>query len=159
MFNPLGRESRRYFVSLMRHKYFVFLASRRVGGISLFQALVHDASKFLPSEYIPYARWFYGGKKNRREFDVALLHHKNRNPHHFEYWIGRQEVGVRGIQALPMPEKYLRELIADWMGAQRAYNEGSVGDYRSWYEKNRQAIKFHPETEARFLAITAELFE
>jgi hypothetical protein len=143
----------------MRHKYYVFLACRRVGGIPIWRALFHDWSKFLPGEYIPYAQWFYGGKKNRAEWEAALLHHKNRNPHHFEYWISRQELGVRGTQALPMPETYLRELVADWMGAQQAYNKGSTGDYRMWYEKNRQAIRFHPDTEKRFLEITAELFE
>lgn len=50
----------KYLVYLIRHKYYVFMAGFSV-GCSLWQIVVHDWSKFLPSEWIPYARYFYRG--------------------------------------------------------------------------------------------------
>lgn len=47
-----------YFWYVVRHKWYVFLACRREGLWWL--GIVHDWSKFLPSEFFPYARHFYG---------------------------------------------------------------------------------------------------
>lgn len=46
-----------------------------------------------------------------------------------------------------MPEKYLREMIADWIGAGRAQGHGD--DVEGWYAKNKENMVLHPETRAR----------
>lgn len=47
-----------YFWYVVRHKYWVFLACCR-RGVPL-QGIVHDYSKFFPSEWFPYVEFFYG---------------------------------------------------------------------------------------------------
>lgn len=171
----------------LKHKWFLLLASRKT-GVGLWQALIHDLSKFTPAELPAYGRQFCGDKGDPQGFARTWLHHQNTNPHHWEYWVPRTDHSQkptvparicchdhaidqnsihRGdkelipeflthVQArlvcdilnapgpLPMPEKYVREMVADWMGASRAYT-GSW-DMRSWLDKNLPKMRLHPET-------------
>lgn len=137
----------KYLTLLMKHKWFVFLACLRV-GVPVWRGLVHDASKFSSSEFMQYAKYSFGGKKNGDEFAAAWLHHQNCNPHHWEYWISRSahKFGPSTDEnyCLPMPETYVREMVADWMGASRAYT-GSW-DMTDWLKKNLPKIKLHPNS-------------
>ena len=49
------------------------------------------------------------------------------------------------LQPLPMPDRYRREMLADWRGAGRAYGNP---DTRKWYEKHKHKIIIHAETRA-----------
>lgn len=49
----------RYLTYVLRHKWFVFVAGLK-RGVPIGQLIVHDWSKFLPSEWWPYADYFYG---------------------------------------------------------------------------------------------------
>jgi len=135
-----------YFKYIIRHKWFVMIASQKIGA-SLWLALIHDASKFLPSEWMPYANTFYksDGSKQYDEtpaFNVAWLKHQHRNPHHWQHWILRMDSGNTVAQEIPM--RYVLEMVADWMGAGRAI----TGKWESaeWYEKNRDKIVLHEKT-------------
>jgi hypothetical protein len=133
---------------LLRHKWFVLLACRRTGA-GLWRGLVHDLSKFLPSEWFAYAATFYAADGTSRyapdeQFDAAWLHHQRRNRHHWQYWVLLQDGGRE--KPLPMPERFVREMVADWMGAGLAQ---SKKDTRAWYLANRQNMRLHPLTEAR----------
>lgn len=135
-----------YFKYIMRHKWFVMISSQKIGA-SMWQALIHDASKFLPSEWIPYANTFYksDGSKQYDEtpaFNVAWLKHQHRNPHHWQHWILRMDSGNTVAQEIPM--RYVLEMIADWMGAGRAI----TGKWESaeWYANNRDKIVLHDKT-------------
>ena len=134
--------------SLLRHKWFVFLACLK-WGVPLRRAITHDWTKFLPLEWLPYTHAFYNPDGSRRqernttvEFSYAWNHHEKHNPHHWGYWIiasgdyGKTEV-------LPMPETYVREMLADWEGAGRAYGNGNPIE---WYEKNGKKMVFHDDT-------------
>lgn len=46
----------------------------------------------------------------------------------------------------PMPDVYIREMVADWRGAGRAAGKT---DTAAWYEKNRDKIILHPDTRQR----------
>jgi hypothetical protein len=81
----------------------------------IWRGLVHDMSKFLPSEWITYAEYFYGNLRSTEFFDLqarygcaelapwgesiedlfslSWLRHQHRNPHHWQYWILRNDDG------------------------------------------------------------------
>lgn len=147
----------KYLSYVIRHKWFVFLAACRLGVPLL--GLVHDLSKFSPDEWIPYTNFFYGdGAKPRRDktgyykptdtgdqaFDFAWLLHQKRNRHHWQWWILPEDNG--GVKVLPMPEKYRREMLADWMGAGKAQGHGD--DVLPWYTANCHKMTLHPDTRA-----------
>lgn len=58
-------------------------------------------------------------------------------------------------RALPMPEIYVREMVADWMGAGRAIH--GHWEIQEWYDKNRQMIVLHPQTRTLVESILAEV--
>ena len=140
----------KYFWATLRHKWFVLLASRKI-GLPLWRALVHDLSKFGPSELPHYDRQFFGDKGDPVGFASAWLHHQNKNDHHWEYWITRSDHSHGGSGAvdgcLEMPLVCIMEMIADWMGASMAYS-GSW-DMFSWLEKSLPRMQLHPETKKK----------
>ena len=112
----------KYFNYVIKHKWFVLVAGLRLGRVNLWQLIIHDWHKFLPDEWLPYVIYFYGSGKEAHEiksrFDVAWNAHQNRAKHHYQYWHLWNDDGEK--YHLPMPEKYVREMVADWMGAGRA---------------------------------------
>lgn len=138
-----------------RHKWFVFLAGLKVKA-PLWRLLIHDWSKLTPAEWFPYVRSFYGKEGRTPEvkaaFDAAWLHHQHRNPHHWQHWLLREDDG--DTKALPMPEHFAREMVADWMGAGRAIT--GKWDVGGWYSKNAHKIVMHPETKELVERLIAE---
>lgn len=135
-----------YLKYVVQHKWFVFLGCLKM-GVPLWIAIFHDWDKFLPDEWIPYAHTFYNkdGSKTYKEYpDFALAwnYHQKRNKHHWQYWILTWDRGES--EALPMPELYVREMLADWIGAGRAITGESNPE--KWYEDNKQKMILHPET-------------
>ena len=128
----------KYFWYVIRHKWFVFMECCFL-GVPI-RGLLHDNSKFRPSEFIPYANYFYGTKeqkeKYKNSFDEAWLKHIHRNPHHWQYWLLREDSG--GIKNIEIPKKYLLEMIADWIGAGMAIT--GRRNIEDWYLKNRTKI-------------------
>lgn len=139
---------------IVRHKWFVFVAGRKL-GVSLWRLLIHDWTKILPIEWRAYRTYFYGEwsswDTNKRDavsisFAHAWLRHIHWNKHHWQYWVvmddPRGELGI--TYPLVMPEKYVREMVADWQGAGRAIT--GKWDAKNWYESKKGAIMLHPET-------------
>ena len=162
----------KYLRYLLRHRWFVMLACFREG--LYWQGLIHDWSKFLPSEFVPYAWYFYGGERPCRDrvhaaslygaiwigpskesvaeaFDRAWLAHQHRNPHHWQHWVLREDSGA--TFAIPMPHKYRVEMLCDWQGAGRAIHgrydaTDPYGETREWYKKNADKMILHDDTRA-----------
>ncbi len=147
----------RYFKYVARHKWYVYLGCRIV-RVSFWQALIHDLSKFRPSEWNPYVEYFYARPSrpigagvtgymhkpgDDDAFDYAWLLHQHRNPHHWQHWCLRRDTGE--YTCLPMPNKYAGEMVADWYGAGMAQGKP---DIRAWYAANRDKIILHPDTRA-----------
>lgn len=133
-----------YLLKVLRHKWFVFLACCDLG--IPFLGIIHDWSKFLPSEFIPYAMTFYNSDGSEKEGGFreagdypkyALNEHFHRNKHHWSRWM------LPDGECLPIPDRYRREMLADWIGAGRAYG-GSGAD--AWYAKHKDELKLHPLT-------------
>ena len=114
---------------------------------SLWLALIHDWSKFLPSEWFPYVRAFYnkdGSSKYEEtdEFNYAWKYHQNRQKHHHQYWLLKMDDGR--VVPLKMPEKYVREMLGDWIGAGLVIT-GKL-EVWDWYEKNKENMILHEDT-------------
>jgi hypothetical protein len=147
---------------VIRHKWFVFVAGLKTGA-PIWRLLIHDWSKLSVAEWGPYVETFYrpldpsigrgqgdaGVELDQRlraerkaRFNAAWLHHQHRNPHHWQHWILREDDG--DTRVLRMPEKFVREMVADWMGAGRAIT--GEWDVAAWYAKNRDKIVLAPAT-------------
>jgi hypothetical protein len=138
----------RYIRYIAMHKFYVFLECWKLG--IPWRGIVHDLSKFHPAEWIPYLHSFYGDevegdeKKLRREaFDKAWLRHIHRNPHHWQHWV-LQEDSCGASRPLPIPDVYLREMLADWRAM--GHVQGSK-PLKQWYENARKIMKLEPRTE------------
>ena len=154
----------RYLWYVIRHKWYV--------GVELWkqnlkkQAIMHDMSKFLPSEFGPYARFFYGPKGDdlrseakkkgyyheagtNGEFDLAWLKHQKKNSHHWQYWLLIQDDDP--TNALEMPYRTIVEMVCDWRGAGKAQGHGD--DLIPWYEAHADKMVLAPITRATVEAI------
>lgn len=139
----------KYFLLTIKHKWFVLIAGRRI-GVNWWRLIKHDWSKFLPSELPHYGRQFFGMNDDPLGFSICWLKHQNRHEHHWEYWVprtGHSRGGFDDNQPLPMPSQAVREMIADWLGASRAY-EGKWPDCSdwAWVKHNLDKMKLHPQT-------------
>ena len=142
-----------YFKYVARHKWFVFLAGLQM-GVPIWRLILHDWTKFLPREWMPYVEQFHGDKppqlgktgyshqfdSQQSSFNNAWNHHQNKNDHHWQYWIIPKH---DGNAILPMPDVCRREMVADWMGAGRAQGKPDIS---AWYVANRDKMLLHPET-------------
>lgn len=151
----------RYAWLTVKHKTFVFQAGLKTKA-PLWRLLVHDLSKFGPAELPHYGRQFFGDKSDPVGFEQAWNHHQKCNKHHWEYWIPHTKHGRGGWEdhkPLPMPEHYVREMIADWMGATRAYSgflPTSCGDW-PWLLENLPKMKLHPATLTEVILVFEEI--
>jgi hypothetical protein len=143
-----------FFWYLIRHKWYIFEASLAL-RVPLSQALVHDWTKLFPPELAAYAEFFYvfGTPAQvhigpiryiqgyRHRIMEARNHHQCTNPHHWQYWLVNDP--KRGPYATAMPERFVREMVADWTAAGRAQR---FPDTVAWYRKNKDEIMLHPTT-------------
>jgi len=139
----------KYLRYVIRHKWFVFIECCKLG--IPWRGLVHDLSKFRWSEWRPYVWSFNGPWKYddrplwlRDIFNKAWLLHQHRNPHHWQFWCLRCDTD--GETVLQMPDCYMREMLADWRGANKAQGGDGKADSLKWYEKNRAKMVLHPDT-------------
>ena len=146
----------KYLSYVLRHKWFVFLECVKLG--IPFRGIVHDFSKFLPSEFFPYANHFAGGIQTGRnktgyykptdtgdpDFDEAWFYHQKRNDHHWQYWCFPDEDGHPPM-VREMPIKCRKEMLADWRGAGKAQG---TPDTLAWYKANGDKMTLGPETRA-----------
>lgn len=102
----------------------------------------HDNSKFFDSEYTAYDEYFYGEGNNDDEFDLAWLHHQNRNAHHWQYWVLLKDDGNQ--YALEMPYEYIIEMILDWWSF--SWSQGNLFEIFKWYDKNKDNMILHDST-------------
>jgi hypothetical protein len=143
----------RYAWLTIKHKWFVFLAGLKTKA-PLWRLVIHDWSKFTPWELPGYNRQFFKKQKNPTQWHRTWLHHQNHNLHHWEYWVDRSH---RPSVSREMPEWAVREMIADWMGAGRAY-EGKWPDTNwKWLNENFQRMSLHHETQSLVFKVLREL--
>jgi hypothetical protein len=150
-----------YLWYVVKHKWFVMIECFKMGLI--WQGIIHDNSKFFPSEFIPYARHFrYGIQTGRNKtgyykptntgdkaFDFAWFLHQKRNAHHWQYWTIPDD--SEGLLLMLIPDKYLKEMICDWIGAGKAQGKSSPKEdkyleTRNWYMTNKDKIQINTQS-------------
>lgn len=158
-----------YLKYILRHKFYVFVGCRKI-GVPIYLAIIHDWTKFLPCEWFPYANHFFNSDGTRRKvrdasgaydpnsqtnnFKMAWLHHQKLK-HHWQSWIS---IGNKGsISPMEWKEIYIREMIADWIGAGMAIS--GVKDPTGWYEKNADSLILHEKTRTTLEYLLFNYFE
>lgn len=117
--------------TVLRHRHMVMLHCFKAGIIK--RGLLHDISKFSPTEFIPGVIYFQGSRSpNEREREVkgasrAWMHHKGRNRHHFEYWTDYSTV-TGTLDPVKMPDEYIFEMFCDRVAASKIYNKDKYND-------------------------------
>ena len=159
LWSLIPKPHKQYARYVARHKWFVFQAGRTL-RVHVWRLIWHDWTKFLPREWFPYTKFFYGPHMNREKaaeldydfpcpddielaFEQAWNHHQHKNDHHWQFWV---RIGDDGSElVLPMPDNARREMLADWRGAGRALGKP---DTAAWYKANQDKMKLHEETRA-----------
>lgn len=153
----------RYIRATIKHKKYVYKFGREL-KVPILRLLKHDLSKFGISEVFGYSRHFYGDKKDPHNFSLAWIHHQNTNPHHWEYWIPRTnhtlDATMVPMEPYPMPETYVREMLADWLGASMSYEGKAPTSFTNWVwlKNNLHKMKLHPQTKKTLLKVASEYF-
>ncbi len=154
----------KHFKTITYHKYLVAKGCFRIGLYR--QGLLHDMSKYSPTEFSVGAKFYQGTRSpNAAErevygFSAAWLHHKGRNKHHYEYWVDYNRTG--DLIPCPMPNRYIAEMIMDRIAASKVYQGKNYTDASSleYFNGggNENAI-MHPQTREileRMLIMLAE---
>ena len=93
----------------------------------------HDNSKWSAEEFEPYARKFFPeGKRiiSDYDFNKAWMHHTQYNCHHPEHWLF-YDYDTKKITIYDMPDKYIAEMICDWIAMGYKFNNKAY----EYYEK------------------------
>lgn len=143
----------KHFITITKHKYYVGVECFRRG--LYWQGLVHDLSKYSFVEFSASAKYFQPGnspvkeEKDERGYSIAWLNHKAKNKHHWIYWTDREE----GVEvAIEMPEKYVKEMLCDFIGAGKAYDgkEWTPQSPLNYYTQTKHEMLLHHKTRTLF---------
>ncbi len=121
----------KHFITITRHRHKVIANCFRA-GIPI-RGLLHDLSKYSPTEFIPGAKYYLGnrspneGERETYGYSKAWMHHKGRNRHHFEYWTDYNPK-TREVEGVEMPLKFVKEMFCDRVAASKIYNGENYTD-------------------------------
>ncbi len=141
----------KHFKTITTHRLLVMGGCFRMGLIR--QGLTHDLSKYSFVEFWNGARYYQGvrspnaAEREDKGFSEAWMHHKGRNRHHYEYWVDMNRE-TRTYQPVPVPRRYLAEMIADRIAACKVY-EGKKYTPASplgYLMRSREKDLMHPQT-------------
>lgn len=143
---------REHFATITHHRKLVRQYCFRVGLYR--QGLLHDLSKYSPTEFLVGAKYFQGDRspnnaeREDKGYSASWLHHKGRNKHHFEYWIDYSLQPGQILSGIKMPVRYVVEMFMDRIAACRTYQKDAYTDASPWlyHEKSRQFHIMHEES-------------
>ena len=141
-----------HLMTVSRHRKLVRQGCFKVG--LYWQGLTHDLSKFSPAEFSVGAKYFQGNRspnsaeRDEKGYSESWMHHKGRNKHHWEYWTDLNvELGY--YAPVPMPRRYLAEMVMDRIAACKVYQgkEYTDGSALQYLLKGRERIRMHQQTQ------------
>lgn len=141
----------KHFITITKHKILVMKGCFRLGLYK--QGLLHDMSKYLPTEFLVGCKYFQGVRSpNNAEREVkgyseAWLHHKGRNKHHFEFWVDYSLDG-RGMVPVEMPVRYVAEMFVDRVSASKVYLKDKYNQKEplKYFQKGKGHYGMHENT-------------
>lgn len=145
----------KHFKTITKHKLLVTYLCFKCGFIK--RGLLHDLSKYSPTEFMSSSKYWTGtgspidAEKKAIGYSMAWLHHKGRNPHHWEYWI--DNLGTYKNTPCEIPYEYIVEMVCDWISAGIVYNKNKVDfnkpypDTKNYHERFKKERLFHQNTE------------
>ena len=123
----------KHFKTITYHKYLVAQGCFKVG--LYWQGIVHDLSKYSPTEFMEGVRYYQGtrspnnAEREDKGYSAAWMHHQGRNRHHYEYWVDYSVKGGRGVRVpVPMPDRYIAEMVMDRIAACKVYQGAAYTD-------------------------------
>ena len=140
-----------HFKTITRHRWLVRQGCFRVG--LYWQGLIHDLSKYAPVEFWTGAKYYQGvrspntAEREDKGYSESWIHHKGRNRHHYEYWTDMSMI-TRNYEPVPMPRKYLAEMVMDRRAACMVYQgkDYTPGSALTYFLKSRERELMHPQT-------------
>ena len=115
-----------HFKTITRHKLLVMHYCFRAGMYK--QGLLHDLSKYAPVEFLVGCKYYHGRQKSQQ---CRKRRYRNiKNPGFiikgatniiFEYWVDYAPGDEHIINGVPMPRKYIAEMVMDRISASRNY--------------------------------------
>ena len=141
----------KHFKTITRHRWKVRRGCFKIG--LYWQGLTHDLSKYSPTEFSVGARYWTGVRspnaleRETNGYSEAWIHHKGRNRHHFEYW-NDMDLTTRTYVSVPMPRRYLAEMVMDRIAACKVYQGKNYTDASPYvyFERSVDKSLMHPPT-------------
>lgn len=143
----------KHFITITKHKILVAKGCFAVG--LYWQGIMHDMSKYSPSEFLVSAKYYQGNRspnnaeREDKGYSSSWLHHKGRNKHHYEYWVDYSSQSKCSIYIpVEMPTKYVVEMLMDRIAASKVYNEGHYTDDLplKYFTRSMSVIPMHENT-------------
>ena len=137
--------------TVCRHRHCVIKHCFKAG--ILWRGLLHDLSKFSPSEFLLGVHYYLGtrspneAEREEKGYSTAWMHHKGRNKHHFEYWTDYRPETKR-IEPVKMPLIYVVEMFCDRVAASKIYQGKNYTDSHpiEYFLRGKPNRVIHPET-------------
>ena len=137
--------------TINHHKWLVLQGCFRVG--LYWQGICHDLSKYAPVEFMAGAKYYQGtrspnaAEREDKGYSEAWMHHKGRNRHHCEYWTDMNRE-TKVYAPIPMPRKYLAEMVMDRRAACMTYQGKDYTDASAlrYYERGLERNFMHEQT-------------
>lgn len=146
-----------HFKTITEHKILVMKHCFAVG--LYYQGIMHDMSKYTPSEFIAGCRYYQNGKRSpnngEREdkgYSYAWMHHKGRNRHHFEFWTDypTKPPTDKKMSFVPvkMPRRYVAEMLMDRIAASKIYLKEAYTEKEplKYFQRGKAHYLMHPQT-------------
>ncbi len=142
-----------HLTTVTRHRHMVIRHCFRAG--ILWRGLLHDLSKYSPTEFWVGVRYYKGikspneGEREAYGFSKAWIHHKGRNRHHFEYWTDYDRI-TRLMSPVKMPLVFVKEMFCDRVAASKIYQgeQYTPAHPLAYFQRGKANRAIHPETAA-----------
>ena len=135
---------------VIKHKSNVLYYATKLG--IFWTGLVHDLTKFSPTEFNRSVKYFHGKKSptiveraSHDNFSYICVAHTGRNKHHWQYWVDytRWEIVVNKI-----PYRHALEYVADVLSASKVYNPKDFNFMvaHDYFKEHSKTYLMHPAT-------------
>ena len=141
-----------HFRTITKHRHMVIYHAFKAG--IPFRGLLHDLSKYTPSEFGSGMKFYTDGHRSPNEherevygYSKAWLHHKGRNRHHFEYWTDYNPM-TKKVGPVRMPKEFVIEMFCDRLAASKIYQGKNYTDSHpiEYFYRGKETRNIHPET-------------